>query len=79
MVATMAAPVTFRDAVASVLKARAGQWVPWYELAAVGGACGWRTRLSEARRLGMVIENKVEQRADRVKVSYYRFRPDRLF
>jgi hypothetical protein len=71
---------TFRDAVANVLRQRADQWVPWHELAKVGGAMAWRTRVSDARQqLGMVIENKVERKDDGVAVSYYRYRPGRLF
>jgi hypothetical protein len=71
---------TFRDAVAEVLRQRAGQWVPWSALAEVGGAMAWRTRVSDARRqLGMVIENRVVQRHDGVKESYYRYLPERLF
>jgi hypothetical protein len=71
---------TFRDAVANVLRQRADQWVPWHELAEIGGAMAWRSRISDARlQLGMVIENKVERRDDGVAVSYYRYRPGRLF
>jgi hypothetical protein len=66
---------TFRDAVAAVLKQRADQWVPWHELAEIGGAMAWRSRISDARlQLGMV-----ERREDGVAVSYYRYRPGRLF
>jgi carboxylesterase type B len=67
-------------AVAAVLLQHAGEWVHWGELAKAGGAMAWRTRISEARReLGMAIENKVTQRPDKTKDSWYRFVPERLF
>jgi hypothetical protein len=69
---------TFRDAVAAVLRQRAGEWVHWTDIAAVGGALAWRTRISECRA-SMVIENKVTQRQDGTKDSFYRYRPERLF
>lgn len=66
----------YRDRVAALFKAKPGQWIPWHELAAVGGHLAWRTRVSDARReLGMQIDNKVERRPDGVKVSLYRYSP----
>jgi carboxylesterase type B len=71
---------TFRNAVAAVLMQHAGEWVHWAELAKAGGAMAWRTRISEARReLGMAIENKITQRPDKTKDSFYRYIPGRLF
>jgi hypothetical protein len=52
--------------------------VHWTDIAAVGGALAWRTRISECRA-SMVIENKVTQRQDGTKDSFYRYRPERLF
>jgi hypothetical protein len=68
---------TFRDAVAAVLRQRPGEWIHWTDIAAVGGAMAWRTRISECRA-SMVIENKVTQRRDGTKDSYYRYLPGRL-
>ena len=63
---------TFRDAVAARLTARPGQWVDGLELAGVGGAYAWRTRLSECRtQLGMTVENRMRKVGRRV-VSEYR-------
>jgi carboxylesterase type B len=71
---------TFRDAVAAVLRQRAGEWVNWSELSKAGGGMAWRTRTSDARReLGMVIENKVTRRPDGSKDSWYRYLPEKLF
>jgi len=64
---------TYRDAVAEYLGARAGEWVSAYDIAKVGGALAWRTRLSEARRqLNMTIDNRVRTLPNGTKVSEYR-------
>ncbi len=65
---------TYRDRVAALFKAKPGQWIEWHELAAIGGALAWRTRVSDARReLSMQIDNKVFKLPDGTKVSCYRF------
>jgi hypothetical protein len=69
---------TYRAAVAHVLQAHRGEWVHWSRLAEVGGAMAWRTRISELRP-AMRIENKVTQRPDGTKDSFYRYLPERLF
>jgi hypothetical protein len=67
---------TYRDRVAAYFKAKPGQWIEWHELAAIGGAMAWRTRVSNARReLGMDIVNKVHKLPDGTKVSAYMYRP----
>jgi hypothetical protein len=67
---------TYRDRVAAYFKAKPGQWIEWHELAAIGGAMAWRTRVSDARReLGMDIVNKVHKLPDGTKVSCYKFVP----
>jgi hypothetical protein len=72
-------PNTFRDRVVHLLRLHAGEWVPWYELAEVGGRLAWRTRVADARKLGMTIENKQTRRPDGTKDSFYRYLPERLF
>ena len=67
---------TYRDAVAGLFKARPNTWIEWHEFAAVGGWLAWRTRISDCRReLSMPIENRLERRADGLKVSLYRYVP----
>lgn len=68
---------TYTERVAALFKARPGVWIPWYELARIGGAMAWRTRVSDVRKAPflMTIENKIERREDGVKVSFYRWVP----
>lgn len=64
---------TYRDAVADLFRARAGQWIDGLELARAGGAYAWRSRVSDVRtQLGMVIENRQRKVGKRV-VSEYRY------
>ena len=68
--------LSYRDAVAHYFKAHPNQWIDGLELARIGGAYAWRTRVSECRDLGMQIENDVRQMPNaRRKVSLYRFVP----
>lgn len=71
------------EAVASLLQSRSPEWVDGRELAQVGGAYAWRTRVSDARKqLGLRIENRVRTVRDGErtwKVSEYRTVPTRLF
>ena len=39
------------DAIMAYFSARPNTWIPVHELAKVGGFCGWRTRLSESRKI----------------------------
>ena len=72
--------LTYRDAVAGYFKAHPGVWIDGLELARIGGAYAWRTRVSEARReLGMDIETRVRRMPNsQRKVSEYRYRPANL-
>lgn len=68
----------FTQLVASYFKSRPGVWVDGRELATVGGAYAWRSRISDCRReLGMEIQNRQRriQTADgsRITVSEYRY------
>lgn len=49
----------------------AGTWIDGLEIAKVGGAYGWRSRVSDCRRLlGMRIDNRV-RRVGRRAISEY--------
>lgn len=64
---------TYRDAVADLFRARAGQWIDGLELARAGGAYAWRSRVSDVRtQLGMVIDNR-QRRVGKRTVSEYRY------
>lgn len=68
--------MTYRDAVAAYLQARPGEWVDGLELARIGGAYAWRSRLAECRtQLGMTIENSQVRDADGKCQSRYRYVP----
>jgi hypothetical protein len=68
-------PATFRDRLAAYLLQRPGIYIDGLELAKVGGAYGWRTRLSDCRANGMRIENR-QRRVGRRVVSEYRYVPE---
>jgi hypothetical protein len=58
MKAELARRESLTDALERCLKSQPGVWLSMSELAAVGGLGGWRTRLSELRRLrSMHIEH----------------------
>jgi hypothetical protein len=58
---------------AAFLRSRPGVWLDGRELATVGGAYGWRTRISDLRRppYNMNIENRLRRERGFV-VSEYR-------
>lgn len=70
---------TFTDRVAEFLKRNPNVWIPAIRFEAIGGRQAWRTRLSEARRSGMQIENRTQRvkRADgsTYTLSEYRYVP----
>lgn len=72
--------LTYRDAVAAYFKAHPGDEIDGLELASIGGAYAWRTRVSECReQLGMRIENVVRRVPNsKRKVSVYRYVPASL-
>ncbi len=55
-----AAPTSLNEKLAAYMRARAGQWLDGRELAKVGGAYAYRTRLSNLRKqpFNLVIENR---------------------
>lgn len=73
-------PQTFAAAVAQYFEARPYLWINGLELARVGGAYAWRSRVADARRqFGMRIDNRQRRgrRADGASfvVSEYRYSP----
>lgn len=65
-------PDTYRDRVADYFRSHAGQWVDGMTLSQCGGCYGWRTRISECRKLGLTIENR-QRKVGRRTVSEYRY------
>lgn len=66
---------TYRDEVAAYFRERPGRWIDGFELARIGGAYAWRTRVSECRtQLSMSIENR-QRTVNRRTVSEYRYLP----
>ena len=59
------------EQVAAYLVDRAGVWVDGLELANIGGAYAWRSRVSDARKLGHRIDNRQRKVGERT-VSEYR-------
>lgn len=66
---------TLREAVAAHFRAHPNQWVSAYTLMEIGGRMAWRTRVSDVRRMGLVIENQVQRDAKGVAQSFYRYVP----
>jgi hypothetical protein len=63
------------DVVAGYFLTHENEWVSAMTLLELGGACAWRTRVSDCRRmLRMEIENKTERQADGTLKSFYRYR-----
>lgn len=58
----------------ALFEAHPGRWLHWTRFAAIGGACAWRTRISESRKLaeakgGQIVWN------NRASRSAYRYIP----
>lgn len=66
---------TLREVVAAHFKAHPNRWISAYELMELGGRMAWRTRVSEVRRMGFDIENRVERDASGIAQSFYRYSP----
>lgn len=71
--------LTLQDRVAEFLRAHPNRWIVATSFEAIGGRQAWRTRLSDCRRAGMRIENRVRtaRRMDgsTYKLSEYRYVP----
>lgn len=55
---------SYRDRLAAFFRDRPGEWVDGMRLAPIAGIYAWRSRCSDLRKLGMVIENR--QRVERL-------------
>ena len=69
-----------RDQVAEFLKHNENVWIDGRDIAKVGGAYAWRTRLSDCRtQLGMQIENRVRtitrDDGSKYRLSEYKYEP----
>jgi hypothetical protein len=69
------------DQLADFFRRHAGEWLTMEQLAAVAGIGGWRTRLNELVRGGMVIEKRprrvwIEARGKTVTVVDRRYVPE---
>jgi len=75
----MADTFTLRERVAAFLRQHPNRWIVATSFESVGGRQGWRTRLSDCRRLGMQIENRVRmvrlEDGSSYKLSEYRYVP----
>ena len=74
---------TLRQNVIRLLRSRVGEWVDGHELARAGGTFGFRTRISEARRLdGLDIQNRCRRvrldNGEYYTVTEYRLVPHSL-
>lgn len=75
---------TFDDRVEALFRRHPGEWIDSTRLEAIGGRCGWRTRVSTVRRTrGLTIENRTRRvpRPDgsHYVASEYRYVPSDLF
>ncbi len=61
---------TQRAKILAVLLRAHGEWVPLYKIAPL--ACQYGSRIYELRKLGFVIENRTQRRADGVCMSWFR-------
>ena len=67
--------MTFTEKVAAYFIARPQVWIDGRELATLGGAYAWRSRVSDCRtNLGMHIDNRQRREGKAVR-SEYRYTP----
>ena len=68
---------TLTDAIERHFRARPNVWIAQAELATIGGTGGWRTRVCEAERRGLVLEKRqrviVTDDGRRLRISERRF------
>ena len=71
--------VTLTDALEAYFRARPLTWIDGKQLAEVAGAYAWRSRVSDMRKRGLVIENRVTtyrtKGGSTFKASEYRYVP----
>ena len=75
--------MSLTDKLAAYFKERPNQFIDGLELARVAGSYAWRSRCSDLRKRGMVIENRVRwingvNGEHMRKVSEYRYVPASL-
>ena len=68
--------MSYVERVATLFRSLPNQWVDGLSIAQVGGAYASRTRISDCRKLGMRIDNKVITKPNGVKQSLYRYVPE---
>lgn len=66
---------TYTDRVETIFRTHPNQWISADVLMKLGGLYGWRTRCSECRKRGMVIENRMRKRDNGSTISEYRYVP----
>lgn len=64
---------TFEARVAELFERHPDEWIDCARLMAVGGQMAWRTRVSDCRKRGMRIENRLLKRDDGSTISQYRY------
>ena len=64
--------MTRTDKAMLLFRANPDTWLHWSEFASRCGALAWRTRISDCRKLGLTIENKLVHTDDRTE-SFYRY------
>lgn len=70
--------VSLTDRLEAFFRQHPREWVDGKKLGEIAGGYAWRTRVSDLRKRGHVIENRVRRQSDcdRVwKVSEYRYVP----
>jgi hypothetical protein len=51
-----------------------GRWLHWRRFERIGGACAWRTRISDARKMAKAIGGVIEHNGS-ITRSAYRYLP----
>lgn len=78
MVRTESMRRTLTDKLAAHFKAHPSAWIDGRELAQVAWYAAYRTRISDCRKLGMTIDNKLERVPTGdgyIRQSWYRYVP----
>jgi len=65
--------VSRTDIAEAIFREQPNVWLPWTRFAGVCGQLAWRTRISDCRKRGMDIQNKLVRAMDGTIHSYYRF------
>ena len=67
--------MTRTDVAESLFKNHPNEWLYWGEFANRCGALAWRTRISEVRKRGLTIQNRLEHDEQGTTHSFYRYVP----